>query len=63
MEKELLSIRESSGLLGVVETTLRDWIFQKQLLFYRLRMATRLKKEDIVGFRENARIKGGTYEN
>ena len=56
MEKELLSIREASGLLGVAETTLRDWLYQKRLPFYRLGRAIRLKKEDIVKFREEARV-------
>lgn len=56
MEKELMSIREASGLLGVAETTLRDWIYQKRLPFYRLGRAIRLKKEDKVNFRENARV-------
>ncbi len=63
MEKELLSIREASGLLGVAETTLRDWLYQKRLPFYRLGRAIRLKEEDIVEFRENARVKGDNYEN
>ncbi len=56
MEKELLSIREASGLLGVAETTLRDWLYQKRLPFYRLGRAIRLKKEDIVKFREMSRV-------
>ncbi len=56
MEKELLSIREASGLLGVAETTLRDWLYQKRLPFYRLGRAIRLKKEDILDFRENSRV-------
>ena len=56
MEKELLSIREASGLLGVAETTLRDWLYQKRLPFYRLGRAIRLKKEDIVKFREESRV-------
>lgn len=56
MERELLSIREASGLLGVAETTLRDWIYQKRLPFYRLGRAIRLKKEDIVKFREKSRV-------
>ncbi len=63
MEKELLSIREASGLLGVAETTLRDWVYQKRLPFYRLGRAIRLKKEDIVSFREKARVEGGSNEN
>ncbi len=56
MEKELISIREASGLLGVAETTLRDWLYQKRLPFYRLGRAIRLKKEDVVKFRERARV-------
>jgi excisionase family DNA binding protein len=56
MEKELMSIREASGLLGVAETTLRDWLYQKRLPFYRLGRAIRLKKEDIVKFREESRV-------
>ncbi len=60
MEKELLSIREASGLLGVAETTLRDWLYQKRLPFYRLGRAIRLKKTDILGFREEARVEGSS---
>ncbi len=60
MEKELLSIRESSGLLGVAETTLRDWVYQKRLPFYRLGRAIRLKREDILNFREKARVDRGS---
>ena len=56
MEKELMSVREASGLLGVAETTLRDWLYQKRLPFYRLGRAIRLKKEDIVKFREESRV-------
>ncbi len=56
MEKELLSIREASGLLGVAETTLRDWLNQRRLPFYRLGRAIRLKKEDIFKFREKSRV-------
>ncbi len=56
MEKELLSVREASGLLGVAETTLRDWLYQNRLPFYRLGRAIRLKKEDILDFRENSRV-------
>ena len=56
MEKELLSIREASLLLGVAETTLRGWLYQKRLPFYRLGRAIRLKEKDIVSFREKARI-------
>lgn len=63
MGKELLSIREASGLLGVAETTLRDWVYQKRLPFYRLGRAIRLKKEDIVKFRERARVDYGRSEN
>ena len=63
MEKELMSIREASGLLGVAETTLRDWLYQKRLPFYRLGRAIRLKKEDIVKFREKARVEDGSYGN
>jgi excisionase family DNA binding protein len=63
MEKELLSIREASGLLGVAETTLRDWLYQKRLPFYRLGRAIRLKKEDIFEFREKARVEDGSYGN
>ena len=63
MEKELMSVREASGLLGVAETTLRDWLYQKRLPFYRLGRAIRLKKEDIVKFREKARVEDGSYEN
>ncbi len=62
MEKELLSIREASGLLGVAETTLRDWLYQKRLPFYRLGRAIRLKKEDIVKFRENSRVENSLQE-
>ena len=42
MEKELLSIREASGLLGKAETTLREWVFQKQLPFITLFLLERL---------------------
>lgn len=63
MEKELLSIREASGLLGIAETTLRDWVYQKRLPFYRLGRAIRLKKEDIVKFRERARVDYDKSEN
>ena len=63
MEKELLSIRDASGLLGIAETTLRDWLYQKRLPFYRLGRAIRLKKEDIVKFRECSRVEGGSYGN
>ena len=56
MEKELLPIREASELLGVAETTLRDWLYQKRLPFYRLGRAIRLKREDILNFREKARV-------
>lgn len=59
MEKELISIREASGLLGVAETTLRDWLYQNRLPFYRLGRAIRLKKEDILEFRERARVENG----
>jgi len=56
MEKELLSIREASVILSIAETTLRDWLYQKRLPFYRLGRAIRLKKEDIVEFREKSRV-------
>ncbi len=56
MEKEMLSIRDASGLLGVAETTLRDWLYQERLPFYRLGRAIRLKKADILEFREKARV-------
>jgi len=56
MKKELLSIREASGLLGVAETTLRDWLYKNRLPFYRLGRAIRLKKEDILEFRERSRV-------
>lgn len=56
MEKEMLSIRDASGLLGIAETTLRDWLYQKRLPFYRLGRAIRLKKEDILEYREKSRI-------
>jgi len=59
MEKALLSIREASELLGIAETTLRDWLYQKKLPFYRLGRAIRLKNEDIVRFREGSRVEGG----
>lgn len=52
----MLSIRDASGLLGIAETTLRDWLYQKRLPFYRLGRAIRLKKEDILNFREKARV-------
>jgi excisionase family DNA binding protein len=58
MEKALLSIREASELLGIAETTLRDWLYQKKLPFYRLGRAIRLKNEDIVRFREGSRVEG-----
>jgi len=58
MEKELLSIREASVLLGVAETTLRDWVYQKRLPFYRLGRSIRLKNSDIVTFREESRVEG-----
>ncbi len=60
MEKELLSIRDASELFGVAETTLRDWLYQKRLPFYRLGRAIRLKKTDILGFREEARVEGSS---
>ncbi len=63
MKKELLSIREASGLLGVAETTLRDWLYQNRLPFYRLGRAIRIKKADILEFREKARVEDGSYEN
>ncbi len=63
MEKEMLSIREASGLLGVAETTLRDWLYQERLPFYRLGRSIRLKKADILEFREKARVEGGSNEN
>ncbi len=63
MGKELLSIREASGLLGVAETTLRDWLYQKRLPFYRLGRAIRIKKVDILEFRERARVEGGSNES
>ncbi len=63
MEKELLSIRDACGLLGVAETTLRDWIYQKRLPFYRLGRAIRLKQEDIIKFREKARVDYGRNKN
>ena len=58
MGKELLSIREASGMLGVAESTLRDWLYQKRLPFYRLGRAIRLKNDDIVKFRERSRVEG-----
>ncbi len=63
MDKELLSIREASGLLGVAETTLRDWLYQKRLPFYRLGRAIRLKREDILDFRENSRVDNNRNRN
>ncbi len=63
MEKELLSIREASGLLGVAETTLRDWLYQKRLPFYRLGRSIRLKKEDILDFREDSRVDNNRNRN
>ncbi len=63
MDKELLSIREASGLLGVAETTLRDWLYQKRLPFYRLGRAIRLKREDILDFREDSRVDNNRNRN
>ena len=63
MEKELLSIREASELLGVAETTLREWIYQKRLPFYRLGRAIRLKQDDILKFREMNRVENCKDEN
>lgn len=53
-----MSIREASGLLGVAETTLRDWLYSNRLPFYRLGRAIRLKREDILDFRERGRVEG-----
>lgn len=56
MEKELLTIREASRLLGVAETTLRDWLYEGRLPFYRLGRCIRLKQKDIITFREANRV-------
>lgn len=56
MSKELLTIREASELLSVAESTLRDWLYQKRLPFYRLGRAIRLKEKDVLSFREKSRI-------
>lgn len=56
MGKELLTIRESAGILGVAEATLRDWQAQNRLPFYRMGRSIRFKREDLIRFREDSRV-------
>lgn len=56
MKKEMLTIREASKLLGVAESTLRDWLYQERIPFYRLGRAIRLKERDVIEFREKSRV-------
>lgn len=56
MEKEMLNVKEASKLLGVAETTLWSWIYEKRLPFYRLGRAIRLKEKDVLDFREKSRV-------
>lgn len=56
MEKELLTVREASKILGVAESTLRDWLYEGRLPFYRLGRCIRLSPGDVKDFRETNRV-------
>ena len=56
-DKKLLTIREASEMLGLRESTLRKWVFQKRIAYCKLGRALRIPVyvvEDIInkGYRE-----------
>ena len=54
--KELITVREAAALLGFTENGLRGWLWRRKLPFYKLGYAVRLKRKEILEYRESSRI-------
>ncbi|CAG1066002.1 hypothetical protein BAC1_01599 [uncultured bacterium] len=52
----LLSVKEAAALLGIKDATLRKWVQQRRITFYRIGRHPKFKQQDLDRFLEQLRV-------